>query len=238
MSLPYMPFYVSDYEADTAHLKTAEDGALMRLLRLQWRTPGCTLPDDSEWVRRRVRASVDDWQAMYIPIFDEFFVVERGRRFSQRLLREYEKARDLYEKRSAAGRKSGEQHKRLNSRESKDSNASANPQQPEPKPQPEPPLKRGAASQRQTATRLPRDWELPEEWLNWAMAEGLPNEMIVWDAKKFRDHWIAKSGRDALKQDWFATWRNWCRRSLDHNQSQKATKDDGRFERLLHDPDR
>lgn len=29
----------------------------------------------------------------------------------------------------------------------------------------------------------------------------------------FRDHWIAKPGADALKLDWSATWRNWCRRT-------------------------
>jgi hypothetical protein len=30
-------------------------------------------------------------------------------------------------------------------------------------------------------------------------------------ADKFRDHWIAMSGAKALKADWPATWRNWCR---------------------------
>ena len=33
MALPYFPYYVDDYEADTAHLTIAEDGAYIRLLR-------------------------------------------------------------------------------------------------------------------------------------------------------------------------------------------------------------
>ena len=28
---------------------------------------------------------------------------------------------------------------------------------------------------------------------------------------KFRDYWTAKSGKDATKLDWQATWRNWAR---------------------------
>jgi len=31
-------------------------------------------------------------------------------------------------------------------------------------------------------------------------------------AATFRDHWAAKTGKDATKQDWPATWRNWVRR--------------------------
>lgn len=29
-------------------------------------------------------------------------------------------------------------------------------------------------------------------------------------AGKFRNHWVAKSGKDATKIDWYATWQNWC----------------------------
>ncbi|QXP89479.1 hypothetical protein [Methylococcus capsulatus] len=31
-------------------------------------------------------------------------------------------------------------------------------------------------------------------------------------AEIFRDYWVAKSGADARKADWGATWRNWVRR--------------------------
>jgi len=27
----------------------------------------------------------------------------------------------------------------------------------------------------------------------------------------FRDYWIAKAGKDGVKLDWLATWRNWIR---------------------------
>lgn len=61
--------------------------------------------------------------------------------------------------------------------------------------------------------RLQPDWSLPTEWFNWTrinLANSTP-ETIKLEADKFRDYWIAKSGQQAAKLDWEATWRNWCR---------------------------
>lgn len=113
MSIPYLPLFVADYEADTAHLTVAEDGAYMRLLRLQWRTPGCTLPDDHAWIQRRVRASDSEWQNVYLVVIEEFFSVEKARLFSRRLLSEYERVLATSQKRSDAGKKGGRPAKPL-----------------------------------------------------------------------------------------------------------------------------
>lgn len=64
------------------------------------------------------------------------------------------------------------------------------------------------------ASRLAQDWKIPEEWRTWTMAaqsswtEGQVNLV----AAGFHDYWLAKSGKDGTKNDWFATWRNWVRR--------------------------
>ncbi|WP_093234680.1 hypothetical protein [Sinorhizobium sp. NFACC03] len=58
------------------------------------------------------------------------------------------------------------------------------------------------------ASRLPATFE-PD----WAFAAGLgfgPAEATI-EFDKFRDYWTAKSGRNATKLDWAATWRNWMR---------------------------
>lgn len=58
------------------------------------------------------------------------------------------------------------------------------------------------------ACRLPAAFE-PD----WAFATGLgfgPAEATI-EFDKFRDYWTAKSGRNATKLDWAATWRNWMR---------------------------
>lgn len=70
--------------------------------------------------------------------------------------------------------------------------------------------KRGAR-----ATRLPPEWTLPSEWWNWASKFGLEAQRIDLEADKFRDYWHGKGGQGAVKADWFATWRNWCRRVVE-----------------------
>ncbi len=64
-------------------------------------------------------------------------------------------------------------------------------------------------------TRLPEDWALPAEWRAWALAQRPdlnPNKI----ADEFRDYWIAKTGVNATKLNWQATWRNWVRRQKEH----------------------
>jgi DNA-binding MarR family transcriptional regulator len=61
------------------------------------------------------------------------------------------------------------------------------------------------------ACRLPPDWQPNASDLAFARGEGLSQEEISREADRFRDHWVAKSGKDATKRDWSATWRNWIR---------------------------
>ncbi|WP_273790025.1 hypothetical protein, partial [Bartonella sp. ML70XJBT] len=67
--------------------------------------------------------------------------------------------------------------------------------------------------------RLPADFE-PD--YDFALAEGLPPERIKVEIAKFRDYWNAKTGKDASKRDWQATWRNWVRNSKDHKINQQG----------------
>jgi uncharacterized protein YdaU (DUF1376 family) len=107
MSIPYMPLFVADYEADTAHLSPEEDGVYMRLLRLCWRTPGCSVPDDAAWIARMMRVSPEFYAARVAPIIDEFMEREKGRVFSARLQREFARVTKSSKLRSEAGKKGG-----------------------------------------------------------------------------------------------------------------------------------
>ncbi|WP_026501466.1 YdaU family protein [Bartonella vinsonii] len=66
--------------------------------------------------------------------------------------------------------------------------------------------------------RLPTDWQAD---MSAAISEGLSEEQARWQEKKFRDYWHAKSGKDALKVDWQATWRNWFRREIERIKEQQ-----------------
>src|SRR5262249_43984944 len=58
-------------------------------------------------------------------------------------------------------------------------------------------------------TRLPADWEISQECINYALDRGMTRDRVAIEAEKFRNYWTSKSGADATKVDWFATWRNW-----------------------------
>jgi hypothetical protein len=59
-----------------------------------------------------------------------------------------------------------------------------------------------------TGRRLPEDWCPSPEDRHFATDLGLDSDAV---AAKFRDYWRSLSGSKAMKTDWSATWRNWCR---------------------------
>jgi hypothetical protein len=69
---------------------------------------------------------------------------------------------------------------------------------------------------RQRGSRLANNWVLPNEWEYWANKER-PDLNAAQVADQFKDFWCSKPGKDAIKLDWQATWRNWVR-------NQKAIK--------------
>lgn len=81
-------------------------------------------------------------------------------------------------------------------------------------------------------SRLPRDWVLPRAWGDWALQE-FPSwtvDTVRTEAAKFGDYWTSKTGKDATKLDWQATWRNWCRnaRPVAQRGGQKTMNDEQR----------
>lgn len=68
---------------------------------------------------------------------------------------------------------------------------------------------------RSRASRLPKDWTLPDNWKAWAL-EAKPqwdSTFVLETADRFRDYWIASP--KGSKLDWEATWRNWVRSTKD-----------------------
>ena len=79
------------------------------------------------------------------------------------------------------------------------------------------------SSKEKRGTRLSSDWVPDQTQTNEAFQMGLTMQEIDNEAAKFRDYWIAKSGKDATKLDWSATWRNWIRRVVE-SRSRQAGK--------------
>jgi hypothetical protein len=71
------------------------------------------------------------------------------------------------------------------------------------------------------ATRIPEPFIVKTEMRAWAAKE-VPSVDVDRATRMFVDYWRAKSGRDATKADWEATWRNWLRRDFDSKPGAKA----------------
>lgn len=67
---------------------------------------------------------------------------------------------------------------------------------------------------RKRGSRLPKPLELSDEWKAEAQRVA-PQVDHRKEFDKFCDHWWGKAGKDATKDDWLATWRNWVRRAAE-----------------------
>jgi hypothetical protein len=72
------------------------------------------------------------------------------------------------------------------------------------------PSLRSGEGEQQRASRLPKPFDLPDEWREFCRTERPeldPDRVCA----KFADFWHGKPGKAGTKLDWLATWRNWVR---------------------------
>jgi uncharacterized protein YdaU (DUF1376 family) len=82
---PALPLWTDAWVADTKHLTICERGLYHDLLVLMWRSPGCRVPNDPEWLTKRLNAPPNEIK----PIIEEFCVNDGNWLTQKRLMREY-----------------------------------------------------------------------------------------------------------------------------------------------------
>lgn len=207
----WMPFYVGDYLGDTQRLTTLQHGAYLLLMLDYWRNG--PPPDDDVVLQQITKLDRASWKKQRDALC-RLFQITDGHWRHKRIDRELVNAAANAERRSSKARAAAQA--RWNDAPS---NAQSMPEAllvecppPSPSPRRRTPDKSGVATQR--ANRLPPDFAVPEEWLLWAIEDrAWARADAETEAATFVDHWHAKSGRDATKLDWQATWRNWVRNS-------------------------
>ena len=75
--------------------------------------------------------------------------------------------------------------------------------------------KEPAGSKSPKGTRLSAEYQLPELDRAFASSIGVPADQVAKQFERFRDYWVSKPGKDGVKLDWSATWRNWIRKFAD-----------------------
>lgn len=196
---PYIPLYVDDFEAATAHLSPEEDGIYNRLLRLCWRTPGCGLPNDTAWIARKIRVSGEDFERVVRSVLAEFFLLQKGRWVQRRLKREYDVITRKKNARKAAGKKGGE----AKAQKEKDKSASKATRLPpharaSPEPEPEPEKRELTLSVIDGGAASARDAEFEAWWALYPKKVGKIAARTAYD--KARKGAPAEALRDGVKR--------------------------------------
>ena len=206
---PAFQFYPADFLSDENTLVMSAEaiGAYWLLVCICWKQDG--LPQEmkrlSQLARMQEKKFSRLWETSISACF--YFDAETQRFRHRRLDKELIKQRDNSEKRKAAADarwaarqcKSNANALQNDALHISSSTSSANKKKKEDTPQAATP-KRG--------TRLPEPFFLKTEMKEWAK-EKRPTIDPVLETEKFCNYWRAKTGRDATKLDWLATWKNW-----------------------------
>lgn len=218
----WMPLYIADYLADTAHLTAAQSGAYLHLIMAYWRAGGpLRLTDDA--LARAARMTPEQWDESRAVVL-EFFRLEDGALRHGRIDHELAEAARLYDARRKRTEAATAARAARNVTTNVTSDVTSDVTCIQPQPQPpflserdtqEPVLSSegsgGARAERaDRGTRLPADWEPSVEERDFARALGIDPAR---EAATFRDYWHARPGAAGRKANWTATWRNWVRRS-------------------------
>lgn len=219
----YYEHHIGDYAAATGHLSLVEDAVYTRMLRRYYLTES-PLPADVAQLARLVGARQPEEIAAVEAVLHEFFRLADDGWHQKRADEDIERYRAKIDAARENGRRggrppnkpsekgsvnSGSENKtqlkahqapdtRLHTPEEEQGALPAAPPPADPKPK---------ASK---GSRLPADWTLPDDWATWAK-EARPDLHPAAVAARFADHWHAKPGKDGVKLDWLATWRNWVR---------------------------
>lgn len=206
----YYKFNIADYRKDTAHLSRLEHSIYRDLIDWYYLDEK-PIPLDTQLVSRRLRLGADE-VSFLLSVLTDFFVKTTEGYQHRRIESEIE----AYHAQVNTNRENGKKGGRPKATETENNPSGCEPEpirNPNQEPltiNQEPETKKSSTAR---GTRLPADWQLTDELK--AIAKQIrpewPDNHVQRIADGFKDYWLAKSGKDATKTDWVATWRNWCR---------------------------
>lgn len=223
--------YVGDYLADTIGLTLSQHGAYHLAIYAYWRRGG-PLPDadaraimgieaealarffdraKGDWRHKRVDAELTKATQLNLQR-SEAGKISAAKRLYQRPFNDRSTTGVTKRQRNDApspspSQETKNQEQKVESHDTAPASPSPNDLQKQPASTSAP--KGNGHDRGSRGTRLATDWEPDIRDREFADGIGLNAAEI---AAGFRDYWIACPGQRAIKLDWAATWRNWCRR--------------------------
>ncbi len=87
--MPWLKFWPTNFMMDTQHLSFAQKGVHIDLICHAWRRLNIALPNDDDWIRRRLGVDDEQYRREVLPVLEEFWPVEGDDRVNQTLRDEY-----------------------------------------------------------------------------------------------------------------------------------------------------
>lgn len=84
------------------------------------------------------------------------------------------------------------------------------------------PLNPPEGEKQRRGSRLTDEWQ-PSQRVTDDLRTKFPNVDFQVELEKFKDYWIAKPGRNAVKLDWDRTWRSWVRNASQWGSSARSS---------------
>lgn len=69
---PALPIWTDAYMLDCGHLSDAEHGRYFLLLMLIWRSPECRIPNEPDWIARKLKRTLAEYENDILPLIKEF----------------------------------------------------------------------------------------------------------------------------------------------------------------------
>lgn len=241
----WYPRYPKDFDRGTLGWSLAERGAYSGLIDYYMES-GEALPAEPQQLAALLRVDLETWQVISGKVLGKFREAD-GRLYHERCELELAEQRRRARRSQENGKKGGRPKAKEIQGDKPTRLALAPPPQTQEKPQDSTGQNNTASSLRSEAdaglpafaleaqdaddrqatkakrgTRLASDAPLQEDWRLWAMAEGHPDPQAEWE--RFRDYWSAVPGKDGVKLDWLATWRNRVRDRISNGRCAVGSK--------------
>lgn len=194
-ALPYMPLFVADYLADTAHLTPAQHGAYLLLIMNYWQRGG-PLPNDDVRLARIVRMSKRDWAHNRNDIL-EFFHEQDNLLHHVRIDSELSRVEAKSLKCKDAAQASVQRRFGERSTDAEPTDTQAHTEKTEPK---------GSSKKRRT---IPDDWqpvEFSADTESRKVVDSWPPGELPAQVEQFKAHHRSKRNTFLDPQDAWSTW--------------------------------
>ena len=210
--LPYVQWYQDDFVGGVRGMRAHEIGIYTMLL-MEMYTRGRALDMSEDRLARMCGADRRAFSATLDMLIADGKIIrlERGL-WNERCENAFRERAKMQSKQISAAKTSWEKRNKNNDdfeRAHSDRSARAMPSSEAQNIEKETP--KGVSKKR--AYRLPEEWIVPSEWIEEAVAEGMPRTRAIAEAERMKN-WSLAGGKNSSKVDWRAAWRNWYRDKL------------------------